>query len=133
MSEEKWITVEKSDNGKIVRWNEKPNDKQKDKTVYVGNKISGVYVDKREGVGKNKGVIYVIDTKDHGLLALWDTKVLSQRFSEVPVGSEVKVTMVEIKESKGGKEYFDFDLKYRPTAMKTAGAKEKANPEEIAF
>ena len=125
MSEEKWERVEK-ENGKALRWKEEPtNAKQKEATVFIGEKVEGVYVEKRTGLGENLSAMYMVKTEEHGLVGIWETAVLVDRFEPVPVGSDIRLAISSWRTSKTGKEYPDFDLDFRRPAMESS---KKANP-----
>lgn len=109
--------------GQTVRWNETPkDDKQAEKTVYVGTVVEGIYEERKDNVGQNAATIYQIRTEKNGLLGIWDTTVLKDKMAEVPVGSEVRIECLGEQESKsGGKSYVGFRVQYRQAPMKEAG------------
>lgn len=125
MAEAQWQEVAQ-EQGKSVRWAEKPtNDWQKDNTHFFGTTVSGVYKEKRTGVGANDATIYEIKSKEHGLLSVWSTTVLADRMSEVPVGAEVKIECTgEAKTKVGNKPYSLFKVMFRETPM------EEVKPED---
>jgi hypothetical protein len=97
--------------------------------VYLGEQITGVYVGKKENVGKNKSVVYTIDaeTEDGTVpVNVWGSKVLDGKFdkgddgSAVPEGSTVRITYKGFPE---GKNYRDFLLEFAVTEAEEAGAK----------
>jgi len=75
--------------------------------------VQGIYVSKKEDVGQNKSNIYNIRKADKALVGIWGSTVLDGRFSEIEIGSEVKVTALGEKESKTGKTYKDYTVEYR--------------------
>jgi len=122
-TEEKWVKVE-SENGKALRWKEEAkDDKQKENTVYIGEKVQGFYVERRGDLGANKSTMHMVKTEEHGLVGIWDSVVLADRFAEVPVGSEIKLNISSWRTSKAGKEYPDFEIQYRKPPMEVAGKK----------
>jgi hypothetical protein len=118
MPEEQWEEVQ-GEQGKLIRWNEEPeNAAQKEKTIFVGTEIMGIYEDKRENVGENAANIYNIRTAEHGLLSVWGTTVLDDKFESIAVSSEVKIVMTgKQKPKNGGKAYFCFTVSKRPGPM----------------
>jgi len=112
----------KSDLGKIVRWNEVANDQiQEEKTIYVGNIVEGVLATKRSGVGSNNSWMYEIETMDKGLLSIWGSKLLDDKFKDIPEGYLVKVNCLGLQQSKtGGNDYIGYKVEYAPAPMKEA-------------
>ncbi len=122
MSEE-WQTASSGGVGKFVRWNEEPkDDKQAEKTVFVGLKIQGIYKEKVENFGQNNSNVYKIETEEHGTLAVWGFTVIDDKMTEVPVGSEIILECLgEVPSKTGGKSYFGFkDVQFRPAPFQTA-------------
>lgn len=120
MTEEQWEST-KSGDSKIVRWDEQDKPEVVEKTVYVGKVIQGIYLEMREGVGKKKGTLYIIRTSEHGDLAIWQSTVLRDAFSKIPLGSEVKIESLGLQASKkGDTEYRNFDVKFRQAPMQSA-------------
>ena len=100
--------------GQIIRWTEQPKDqKQAEKTIYIGDIIEGEYLELREGVGQNGACMYVVKTEQHGTVCVWDTTVLGDKMKEVPVGSLVQIQYLgEQEPKKGGKSYSGFEVQY---------------------
>lgn len=122
---EEWKNAKGGDS-KLVRWTEECDEEYKDKTVFVGNVVQGIYEDKREGVGKKKGVLYNISTEEHGLLSVWGSTVINNAFTKIPVGSEVKIEHKGERETKDGQgSYIDYEILYREAPMKSAVEEEK--------
>ena len=119
--EEEWQDA-KGGLGQVVRWNEKATSKkQEENTVYVGMIVKGLYAKKLENVGENESTMYVIDTEEHGRLAVWEMTVLADDMEVVPVGSEIRIECLgEQKPKKGGRAYVSFDVKFRPAPMQSA-------------
>lgn len=88
MAEPKWKEI--SQEGQATTW----------KPTEVGESISGVFSAKREGIGANKSVVYEIKTDEDEMIAVWDTTVLSNKLSQVPLGHMVKITYLGAKKSK---------------------------------
>jgi len=123
MSEEKWVKVE-SENGKALRWKEEASSKkQEENSIFIGETVEGVYTEKRTGLGENESTMHMVRTEAHGLVGIWETAVLTDRFEPVPVGSEIKLKVLSWRTSKKGKEYPDFEMQYRKPAMEVAGKK----------
>lgn len=131
MSEEKWEEVQ-GDQGRIIRWTEEPKDDvQAEKTIYVGTKIQGIYESKRENIGENAATLYNVRTEEHGLLSLWGSTVLTDKFNNVKEGEEVIVELTGTQKPKaGGKAYFVFKVMHRPGPMVEVGAGEESESED---
>jgi len=132
VKKEKWEEVS-GENGKLIRWNEKPkNEKQAEATIFVGTKIQGIYEEKRENIGENTATMYIINTQDNGLLAIWDTTVLHDKLRKVPVGSEVLIEMIGRQKPKGGgKDYLLFTVKFRQAPIKEVEKEEGIDVDKI--
>lgn len=75
--------------------------------------IMGVYTRQEDNVGPNESTMYHIKT-DTEVVGVWGSTVLDTKFSEVPVGSIVKIESLGLKKNpKSGREYADFSLKYK--------------------
>lgn len=124
MSDKEWTTVSQ-DQSKMIRWTEKPkNDWEKDNTIFVSDTIEGLYTSRRDNVGKNDATIYEVKVGDE-LYAFWDTTVLADKMSQVPLNSEINVKMTGMVKSKStGKEYAAFEVKHRPAPMVEVGKKD---------
>lgn len=117
MTDNKWEEVV-GEQGKFVRWTEEENPKAIGKTVYVGTVIEGVYMGKQEGIGENSATLYKIKTAEHGLLSVWSTTVLADKFASIQEGSEVRIEKTgEQKPKAGGKAYFTFKVFSRQAPM----------------
>lgn len=121
MSEWKKVT---GDQGKTVRWTAEPkNDKEREKTVYVGDVVEGVYVERRDNVGMNASTIFVLKSKEHGLLNVWTTTLLEDLMNKVPVGSEVRISYGGRREAKTSGRTFDyFEVEAREVPMEKVEA-----------
>lgn len=115
---EEWKEVT-GEQGKNIRWTEEPKDeKAREKTVYVGTVIEGVYENKRTGVGENGATIYEVRHAEHGLLSIWDTTVLADKMKKVAVGSKVRIEMTGTQKQKiGNKTYSLFKVFHAPAPM----------------
>lgn len=102
---------------KIVRWHKEASDDVAAKTVYVGDTVQGIYIQKKEDIGKKKGVLYVIRTEQHGDLAVWGQTVLNNAFEESPcpkIGDEVRISFLGKATTKDGEgEYNNYAVDFR--------------------
>ena len=120
MTEEQWESAN-SGESKIVRWEEQDKPEVMAKTIFVGKVIQGIYLGPKEGVGKKKGTLHTVKTTEHGDLAIWESTVLKDAFSKIPVGSEVRIESLGLQTSKkGDTEYRNFDVKFRGAPMQSA-------------
>lgn len=76
-----------------------------------GDKIIGVYVRTKGNVGMNNSTIYTLKT-ENGLIDVWGSAVLDNKFSEIPLNSQVKVEFLGRKKGKGPVQYKDFKVLY---------------------
>jgi hypothetical protein len=106
--------------GKTVRWSQEPKSEEEgNKTVYVGAVVEGVYVERKDDIGQNASTIYLIETKEHGVLSVWDTFVLKDKMDAVSVGDEIRIECLGKQKPKGtGKPYYGFKVFSRPAPMK---------------
>ena len=74
--------------------------------------IIGIYKKMQLNVGPNKNNMYFIETEG-GLLSIWGTALLNDRFSKIPQGSEVKLTYLGKTQGESGREYHNFKVLYR--------------------
>ena len=82
-------------------------DCEKDKT------IQGVYVAKKENVGKNNSNVYVLNVGDTKV-GVWGSVVLDSRFENIKQGSEIKIEYLGKKKAdNGAREYKDFKVYQR--------------------
>jgi len=56
-----------------------------------GDNIEGVYVKKKENVGKNKANIYILDV-DGVKKSVWGSTVLDDKMDDVAPGDKIKIT-----------------------------------------
>ena len=88
--------------------------------------LEGVYVSKKDKVGANESRIYTIHT-DKGDYGVWDSTVLHSKFSEIEVGSKVKIEPLgEVKSEKSGRSYMDFKVFWKPFEGFEANPESKA-------
>lgn len=120
MSEE-WTKAGASEHGTTIRWAEEPRSEwEKENTEFKGATIQGVYEQRHDNVGMNQGVMYKINTTEHGMLTIWGTTVLNDKMADVPVNSEVKIEFQgyqKPKKNPSGKPYATFNVFHRPAPM----------------
>ena len=83
--------------------------------------LEGVFVQLKSRVGMNKSDVYVIRTADGKLKNVWETAVLRTAFTDIPVGSEVRIEFMGLKQSSSQIDektnelamYRDFQVDYR--------------------
>lgn len=92
--------------------------------------IEGVYIEKKEGVGRNDSIMYHIKT-DKEVVGVWGSTVLDTKFSSIPLNSEVRIEPKGEQVGKSGTKYLDFSVFYRPAPMQEVGKVETANDEPL--
>ena len=154
MSQEPQFKEARPDMNKNIRWEEEQNYVVKDgqkvpaNSVYLGNVITGEYLEKKEGVGDNGSNLYMIKlnegSKDlvNGIdysgktVGLWGNEIFDDRFARgdegKPIGiwSQVRITFLGMKQSNKNKsrQYRNFRVEFaapRPPEMREAGAGEE--------
>ena len=127
----------REDFGKVLRFEEQGDDS---KTLYLGKKVVGFYIEKKEDVGKNKATLYVLKLKDGQIVSLWGSVLLDGKFDKVPsLGCMVSVEFLGVKQPKraGGNEYKDFQVMYDENTREmkeavAAGSQEAHNEQATA-
>lgn len=116
----------------IVRWTPNPKDAE-DKSVYLGEVLTGYYLGKKTGVGQNNSNLYEIQMSDVGpnlgrKVSIWGSQLLDGRFEEVPVNCMIRVTCLGIAQPKTpkGRAYMNFKLEYDKTSTRPANMVEAA-------
>lgn len=99
----------------LIRWTPEPKDAE-DKSIFLGNVITGYYKDKKEDVGQNKSNIYEIQLADGNLIGMWGSGLLDGKFDEIPQGCLVRITYLGIAQPKkvGGRAYQNFTVEFDP-------------------
>lgn len=64
--------------------------------------IEGIYVDKKEGIGRNDANIYTIEKEDGSRYDVWGTTSLNGEFGKIRLGSTVKIQWHGKKLTKSG-------------------------------
>lgn len=78
--------------------------------------LVGILKEKKENVGPNNSMLYVIQKEDESEIGIWGTTVLNTKFSEIIVGEEVKITYKgKVKNPTSNREYHDFEVYHRPS------------------
>lgn len=122
----------------IVRWTVNPKDAE-DKSVYLGEILTGYYVGKKTDVGQNSSNLYEIQMSDAGpnlgrKVAVWGSQLLDGRFDEIPQNCMVRITCLGIAQPKTpkGRAYMNFKVEYDKTATRPANMVEATAPGAVA-
>lgn len=86
------------------------NDETWDRT----GEIIGRYVQQQVGVGPNGSMIYTLEKEDGQKVGVWGSAVLDGKFSEIKIGSEVRIVPKGKAKSKKGVSYNDFAVFVKP-------------------
>lgn len=117
MAEDKWseVSIESSET-----WDKK-------------EPVQGLLVDKKTNVGDNASNLYVIETAD-GNIGVWGSAVLDTKFSNIKVGTEVKVEFVgKVTNPKTKREYNDYKVYSRELPLTEVVSSDEVDVEEIPF
>lgn len=102
-----WVKIEETN----TTWNGKDEDgvwKLKD-----GDEIMGKYLGKKENIGRNKSLVYEIET-DKGTMGVWGSTVLDTRLKNVKEGDGVKIIYKGlVKSERTKREYHDYDVYHK--------------------
>lgn len=110
--------------------------------VKAGDEISGLYVDRKENVGPNSQMVYVIKKDDGTFISVWGKTVLDSNMARVSVGDEIKIVYTgAVKNKAGNREFKTFDVfvlepEKSGVMQETSGAEEKSEdvaPSDIPF
>lgn len=108
----------------ILRWNPEPKNAE-DKSLYLGNVITGYYVGMKTDIGQNDSNLYEIEVIDPAaqagrLVAMWGSSLLDGKFEEIPQGCMVRVTYLGIAQPKTpkGRAYQNFKVEYDSSARR---------------
>jgi hypothetical protein len=94
--------------------------------------VQGLLVDKKGNVGDNASNLYVIETAD-GNVSVWGSAVLDSKFSNIKVGTEVKVEYLgKVTNPKTKREYNDFKVYSRELPM-TEVVEDDVDVENLPF
>lgn len=126
MSNDEWTKVEPAPS-----WNGK--DEDGNFTLEPGDTIQGIYREKKEDIGTNKGNLYEIETDD-GVIGVWGSTVLNTRFKKLEKGKMVKIVYKGEVESKTGRKYYDYDVYMKPAPFNKVDSEDNdVEPEDVAF
>lgn len=80
-----------------------------------GDSITGVFVGTKEDVGPNKSKMHNL-RKDDGIVGVWGSTVLDDKFEAVREGDTVRVTYTGLSKEKGnfGKPWKTWKLEVKP-------------------
>jgi len=94
--------------------------------------LIGLLIQKKENVGDNHSMLYVIETKD-GNVSAWGSTVLDNKMSTAKVGEEVMIEYVgKVKNPKTGREYHDFKVFTREVPFtEVDGTQKDENDDEV--
>lgn len=92
--------------------------------------VTGVYVEKRTGLGQKNSSMYILEQPDGETIGVWETAALKTKFENVSIGDEVKIDYLGKVKSKSGNSYHNFDLFRRP-GNATAADSTKDDTEDI--
>lgn len=100
----KWDDVKMTKAGDSKTW----------KPEKAGDKIIGQYLAKKENVGENNSMMYMLEVEEKDgsteVYGVWGSTVLDDRFIEVKIGEIVKVEYLGKKASKGGRSFHAYEL-----------------------
>ena len=80
----------------------------------AGDNVTGLYKQKKENVGANNSMMYVLqeDGKDE-TTSVWGSTVLDTKFEEIPTGSLVKIEYLGKEKGKSPVPYKNFKVMYK--------------------
>jgi hypothetical protein len=83
--------------------------------------IEGLYVQKKENVGKNSSNIYVLEVGDKKV-GVWGSTVIDSKMEQVPLSVIVRFESLGEATSKAGAKYNDFRVQFKVAPFKEVGA-----------
>ena len=93
-----------------------------------GATVQGVYIAKKEHMGEFDSTVFVLRQDDGNIVNINASTVLKTKFDEISEGMEVLIEYLgKADPKKGGKEYHNFDVKFREVPFKTAGKGDKVD------
>lgn len=97
-----------------VRWEAETDADTAEKTVYLGEAVQGLYIDKKDGLGANNSTIYTIEVPNVGKVGVWGSQVLDARMKQIVIGSEVRITFLGLQKAKvaGRKPWRNFRVEF---------------------
>lgn len=120
------------------KW-KKVNDESSDETwkpVKEGDEVSGIYIDKREKVGPNEGIVYTLKKEDGTFISVWGSAILDSNFAKIEVDSDVKIVYTgKVMNKQGNREFNTYDIFVSSTTpLKAKETKEEeVAAEDIPF
>lgn len=76
--------------------------------------LQGVLVEKRENVGANNSMMYVLEKKDGQRVSFWGSSIIDQRMSNKQPGQELAIMYKgEAKSEKTGRKYKDYEFAFK--------------------
>lgn len=116
----------------IVRFTPNPKNAE-DKSVYLGEVLTGYYIGKKTDVGQNSSNLYEIEMSEEGpnkgrKVAVWGSQLLDGRFEEIPLNCMVRITCLGTQQPKTpkGRPYMGFKVEYDKEAKRPANMVEAA-------
>jgi len=74
--------------------------------------VQGIYLRKKENVGRNKSNMYVLKVEDKEI-SVWGSAVIDGSMGDVPIGSEVRIEPLGEAVGKTGVKYNNFKVMFR--------------------
>jgi hypothetical protein len=95
--------------------------------------ITGRYVGRQDGVGRNKSKIYTLELEDGSEVGVWGSTVLDTKFESIPPQALVRLEHMGLATSKTGGQYHDFKVQYRvdEAAKQRAAERDETEQAEI--
>lgn len=95
--------------------------------------ITGIYVEKRTGLGPKNSTMYILEQPDGSLVGVWGSIAINTKFDNVQVGDEVKIDYLGMTKSKSGNSYHNFDLFRRPAGSSSSESSSSEDDTEDIF
>lgn len=77
--------------------------------------VIGVLIGRNTNVGPNNSMKYNLKQEDGTVIGVWGSTVLDTKLEQVANGTEVKITFLGKRDSKGGRgQYKDFKVEMKP-------------------
>lgn len=133
-----WNTAASDPSHPKIRWTENlgENDTEEN-SVFPGMNTEGqpqlanvIYADMKENVGKNKSTLYIVQSINSGnKYTVWGTQVLDDRMKKVPVGSEIRITLLRTVKGNGPKPWKDFLVEFAKPVVVFESTENTAQPD----
>lgn len=72
--------------------------------------LEGIYESFEENVGPHKSMLYKIKQLDNSIILVWGCKLLDGRFSEIEIGTQVKIQYLGDVKAPDGSKYHNFEV-----------------------